>query len=316
MIRAENLTKRFGEITAVDGLTFEIPVGQIVGFLGPNGAGKTTTMRLLTAYLPADDGRAVVMDLDVAEHPLAVRRRLGYLPENNPLHENLEVTDALHFIGRLRGLTDETARTARVKAVVKTCGLGSVVGRRTGELSKGFRQRLGLAQAIIHDPDVLVLDEPTSGLDPNQVLEVRDLIRELKKEKTLLLSTHILSEVQAVCDRVIILNGGRIAADGTPDELSGSLQNKNRLHLSLKGPAEGIRQALQGLPGVAAVSGPSGSGEADGRFVVESEASVDLREEVFRLAAARGWPVLHLSLERLSLEEVFRKLTASSEGAP
>ncbi|MFA6318503.1 MAG: ATP-binding cassette domain-containing protein [Elusimicrobiota bacterium] len=307
MIRAENLTKRFGDVMAVDGLSFEIPVGQIVGFLGPNGAGKTTTMRLLTAYLPADAGRAVVMDLDVAEHPLEVRRRLGYLPENNPLHENLEVTEALHFVGRLRGLGDDAARKDRVKAVIKTCGLGGVVGRKTGELSKGYRQRLGLAAAIIHDPDVLILDEPTSGLDPNQVHEVRDLIRELKKEKTLLLSTHILSEVQAVCDRVIILNAGKIAADGTPDELSGSLQNKNRLHLALKGPTDQFRPALEALPGALAVTAPAGE-----EFVVESEASVDLREEVFRLASSKGWPIMHLSLERLSLEDVFRKLTADA----
>ncbi|MBI5623020.1 MAG: ATP-binding cassette domain-containing protein [Elusimicrobia bacterium] len=316
MIRAEKLTKRFGDITAVDGLDFEIQVGQIVGFLGPNGAGKTTTMRMLTAYLPADQGRAVVMDLDVAEHPLEVRRRLGYLPENNPLHENLEVTDALHFVGRLRGLYDDKARTERVKAVVKTCGLGGVAGRKTGELSKGYRQRLGLAQAIIHDPDVLVLDEPTSGLDPNQVHEVRDLIRELKKEKTLLLSTHILSEVQAVCDRVIILNAGRIAADGTPDELSGSLQNKNRLHLSLKGPRDTVRSALASIPGASSVAGPAAWGKVSDAFVVESEASVDLREEVFRLASSKGWPIMHLSIEQLSLEEVFRKLTGSAEAGP
>ncbi|MBI4679266.1 MAG: ATP-binding cassette domain-containing protein [Elusimicrobia bacterium] len=318
MIRARNLTKRFGDITAVDRLTFEIPVGQVVGFLGPNGAGKTTTMRLLTAYLPADEGEAVVMDLDVGEHPLAVRRRLGYLPENNPLYENLEVTDALHLVGRLRGISDPGTRTERVKAVVKTCGLGSVAGRRTGELSKGFRQRLGLAQAIIHDPDVLMLDEPTSGLDPNQVLEVRDLIRELKKEKTLLLSTHILSEVQAVCDRVIILNAGLIVADGTPSELSGSLQNKNRLRLSLKGPSAEVREALGRIAGASSVRVSEacafGGGTAAEGFVVESDASADLREEVFRLASSKGWPILHLSQERLTLEEVFRKLTAGPEG--
>ncbi|MBI5208996.1 MAG: ATP-binding cassette domain-containing protein [Elusimicrobia bacterium] len=313
MIRAEGLTKRFGAITAVDRLAFEIPVGQVVGFLGPNGAGKTTTMRLLTAFLPPDEGKAVVMDLDVADHPLEVRRRLGYLPENNPLYDNLEVTDALHFVGRLRGLADRGPRTERVKAVVRTCGLASVVGRKTGELSKGFRQRLGLAQAIIHDPDVLVLDEPTSGLDPNQVVEVRDLIRELKKEKTLLLSTHILSEVVATCDRVIILNAGRIVADGTPDELAGNLQDKNRLYVELKGPAADILPSLERLPGAAAVRPCPKAGQAAEGFVLESEAAKDLREDVFALAASKRWPIMAMSQEKLSLEDVFRALTT---GAP
>jgi ABC-2 type transport system ATP-binding protein len=308
MIAARDLTKRFGTRTAVDRVSFEIPQGQVVGFLGPNGAGKTTTMRLLTAYLPADEGRAELAGLDVAEHPLAVRRRLGYLPEDNPLWEDLELTEALHFAGRLRGLGDDAARAARVKTVIKSCGLRREVGSKVGELSKGYRQRLGLAAALIHDPEILILDEPTSGLDPNQVQEVRGLIRELRSRKTVLVSTHILPEAVAVCDRVIIIHQGRIAADGKPAELAGGLADENRLRVELRGPREEVRAALAGLPGAAGVS------EAGGEtFVVESPAGADLREEVFRLAVRRDWPILSLRQERLSLEEVFQSLTADMD---
>jgi ABC-2 type transport system ATP-binding protein len=305
MILARNLTKRFGGRVAVDHVSFDIPQGQVVGFLGPNGAGKTTTMRLLTAYLPADEGQAELAGLSVAEQPLAVRRRLGYLAEDNPLWEDLELTESLHFAGRLRGLTDDAARNARVKAVVKSCGLRREVGTKVGELSKGYRQRLGLAAAIIHDPEILILDEPTSGLDPNQVLEVRDLIRELRARKTMLISTHILPEATAVCDRVIIINQGKIVADGAPADLAGGMADKNRLHVELKGPQDEVRQALAGLPGAPQVA----ASEAGDSFIVESPAGADLREEVFRLAVRRDWPVLSLRQERLSLEEVFRALT-------
>jgi len=308
MIRALNLTKRFASLAAVDNISFEIPKGQVVGFLGPNGAGKTTTMRLLTAYLPASEGRCEVMGHDVSDEPLAVRRCVGYLPENNPLYEDFEVTDTLHYIGKLRGLTDLARRMNRVKAVIKSCGLKSAVGKKVGELSKGYRQRLGLAGAIIHDPDVLILDEPTSGLDPNQVLEVRELIKDLKKEKTLLLSTHILSEVTATCDRIIIISAGKIAADGTAAELSGNLQNKNRLYLEMKGPAEAVAEALSGLPGAARVYPERDGGGKEG-FIVESEATADLREAAFNLAAEKRWPILAMDQKTLSLEEVFRKLT-------
>jgi ABC-2 type transport system ATP-binding protein len=305
MILAQNLTKRFGDRVAVDHVSFDIPQGQVVGFLGPNGAGKTTTMRLLTAYLPADEGRAELAGLSVRDQPLAVRRRLGYLPEDNPLWEDLELTEALHFAGRLRGLNDDAARCARVRAVVKSCGLRREIGAKVGELSKGFRQRLGLAAAIIHDPEILILDEPTTGLDPNQVLEVRDLIRELRTHKTVLISTHILPEVTATCDRVIIINAGKIVADGTPADLAGDMADKNRLHVELKGPRDHVRHALAGLSGASQVV----AGELEESFIVESPAGADLREEVFRLAVRHDWPILSLRQERLSLEEIFRALT-------
>jgi ABC-2 type transport system ATP-binding protein len=304
MIKVEGLTKRFGARTAVDRVSFEIPKGQVVGFLGPNGAGKTTTMRMLAAYLPPDEGTAELMGQDVTADSLRVRRRLGYLPENNPLYDDCEVTESLHFTAKLRGLHDPAERTRRVKEVLRTCGLKSEIGKPVAELSKGYRQRLGLAQAIVHDPDVLILDEPTSGLDPNQVTEVRGLIAELKKEKTLLLSTHILSEVTATCDRVIIINKGKIAADGKPAELAGGVPRKNRLYVELKGPAEAIEKALRELSGVAALS------KKDAGLVLDCEGDLDLREPLFELASSRRWPILALRQEKLSLEEVFRALTS------
>jgi ABC-2 type transport system ATP-binding protein len=304
MIHVSNLTKRYGSTLAVDGISFDIPQGQVVGFLGPNGAGKTTTMRLLTGYLPPDDGQANLLGRDLMNESLAIRQHVGYLPENNPLPDDIEVTDYLHFIGRLRGLHDDDHRMERVKLALKLCSLTSVVGKRLGELSKGYRQRVGLAQAIVHDPDILILDEPTSGLDPNQVQDVRGLISDLKKQKTLILSTHILSEVQHTCDRVLIINKGKIVADGTPGELSGSMQNKSRLFVTLKGPRDEVRKELAALSGVDQVSA-----DASESFSVESGSGADLREAVFELAVRRHWPILELQQKSLSLEEIFRTLT-------
>jgi ABC-2 type transport system ATP-binding protein len=288
---------------AVDDLSFEVRAGEAVGFLGPNGAGKTTTMRLLTGFLPADAGRATVFGVDVAQDPLSARRKLGYLPEDNPLYDDMEVTDSLQLAARLRGLTDEARRGARVREALKRCGLKPVIGKRVWELSKGFRQRLGLAQAIVHDPEALVLDEPTAGLDPNQMAEVRGLIAELKARKTVLLSTHQLSEAQASCDRLLVLHRGRVVADGAPDALRGE-GGRRALRVSLKAPRDEARRALSALPGAAAARD---DGDA---FLLESEA--DLREAVGALAAERRWTILHLSDERPSLEAVFARLTGGA----
>jgi ABC-2 type transport system ATP-binding protein len=307
MISVTNLTKRFGTTLAVDGVTFDIPKGQVVGFLGPNGAGKTTTMRLLTGYLPPDDGAAHLAGINLISQSIDIRRRLGYLPENNPLPDDVEVTDYLHFVGKLRGLHDAGDRRVRVGRVVKSCSLTAVAGKKLGELSKGFRQRVGLAQAIIHDPDILILDEPTSGLDPNQVRDVRDLIQNLKKEKTVILSTHILSEVQHTCDRVLIISKGKVVADGDPRSLATGAQEKTRLYVALRGPREEVQAGLSALDGALSVA-PDSTLEADG-FVIESESARDLRDEVFRFAASRNWPILAMQQKRLSLEEVFRALT-------
>src|SRR5258706_4684838 len=262
MIQVKNLSKRFGSSVAVDHISFEISQGQVVGFLGPNGAGKSTTMRLLTGYLPPDDGEAKFVGYNLLDHSLDIRRRLGYIPENNPLPDDIETSDYLHFIGRLRGLHNDNDRMTRVKRVIKLCSLGAAIGKKLGELSKGYRQRVGLAQAIIHDPDILILDEPTSGLDPNQVQEVRSLIQDLRKQKTLLISTHILTEVQQTCDRILIINKGKIVADGTPENLTGASQNVNRLYVSLRGPLEQIEGRLQSLSGVQKIFSQKDSVEA------------------------------------------------------
>jgi ABC-2 type transport system ATP-binding protein len=300
VIKATQLTKFFGGRAAVDGITFEIPRGQVVGFLGPNGAGKTTTMRLLTGFLPADEGAAEIAGLDVGREPLAARRRLGYLPEDNPLREEFEVTDTLEFAARLRGLRDDGARRGSIRAALKSCGLRPAIGKKVGELSKGFRQRLGLAQAILHDPEVLILDEPTSGLDPNQVVEVRELIARLGERKTVLISTHLLAEVQAACARAIIICDGKIAADGAPAELSSG--GKERLFVELKAPRAQAREALGALP--AAKVSDAGAG-----FHLESAGGEDLREALFALAVERRWPILELKRDKPDLEAVFRRLT-------
>jgi ABC-2 type transport system ATP-binding protein len=307
MISVTGLTKRFGSTLAVDNVSFEIPKGQVVGFLGPNGAGKTTTMRLLTGYLPPDDGSARLMGINLLSQSIEVRRRLGYLPENNPLPDDIEVTEYLHYIGRLRGLHNAKDRAERVARVVKSCSLAAVAGKHLGELSKGYRQRVGLAQAIIHDPDILILDEPTSGLDPNQVRDVRELIQHLKAEKTVILSTHILSEVQHSCDRVLIISHGRIVADGDPKALAGSMEEVARLYIALKGPQAAIREEISRMDGVRRLWDDA-SIEPDG-FIIESDAGRDLRYDIFCLAAARNWPMLAMQQKRLSLEEIFRTLT-------
>ena len=315
MIQVENLVKRFGATTAVDGITFEIPQGQVVGFLGPNGAGKTTTMRMLTGYLPPDGGTAQMLGHSVLDQSLDVRKRLGYLPENNPLPDDIEVTDFLHYVGQLRGLSDLNTRMGRVKHVLKLCSLGPVVGKKLGELSKGYKQRVGLAQAIVHDPDVLILDEPTSGLDPNQVQDVRGLIHDLKHQKTVILSTHILTEVQHTCDRVLIISKGKIAADGTPNDLAGALQNVNRLFISFRADPSEVEPALRGLSGMLRLQTQNAeAGEAG--FMIESDANTDLRESVSRLASERRWVILGLQQKKLSLEEVFRALTQTAPTPP
>jgi ABC-2 type transport system ATP-binding protein len=308
VITVTNLTKRFGATLAVDSISFEIPQGQVVGFLGPNGAGKTTTMRMLTGYLPPDDGEARILGKELLADSIEIRRHLGYLAENNPLPDDIEVTDYLHFIGRLRGLHDPDQRMARVKTVLRQCSLGQVVGKKLGELSKGFKQRVGLAQAIVHDPAVLILDEPTSGLDPNQVQEVRGLIQTLRKEKTLIVSTHILSEVQHTCDRVLIINKGKIVADGAPSELAGDVQNVHKLFVAMKGPIDTVERELGALSGVSRVTRQEANGVEAG-FVLESSAELDLREAVFELAVRERWPILALQQKKLSLEEVFSALT-------
>jgi ABC-2 type transport system ATP-binding protein len=314
MIDVAHLTKRYGRTLALDHVTFSIQPGEVVGLLGPNGAGKTTMLKVLTGYLPPSEGGARVGGLDVQEHALEVRRRIGYLPEANPLYDELAVYESLVWTARLRGMPEASAPGA-IRQVIESCGLVGVVAKDVAHLSKGYRQRLGLAQAILHDPDILILDEPTSGLDPNQQSEVRQLIQLLRQRKTVLLSTHILSEAQSVCDRVLIIHQGRIVADGSPEMLGQRMARGQRLQVELKAPGAAARERLAQIPGVSRVVLQRDAG-GSASLSVESE-EADVREALFHAAVEQGWPILQLTPERLSLEDVFRQLTtADASPAP
>jgi len=312
MITVDQLTKRYASTLALDHVSFSIQPGEVVGLLGPNGAGKTTMLKMLTGYLPPSEGSAKVADLSVQDQSLEVRRHIGYLPETNPLYDDLAVYESLAWTARLRGMEPGISAGA-IRRVVGQCGLESVVGKDIGQLSKGYRQRVGLAQAILHDPEILILDEPTSGLDPNQQQEVRQLIQALRQRKTVLLSTHILSEAQSGCDRVLIIHRGRIVADGSPELLGRRMARGLRILLELKAPAREAQQALAGLPGVdrAELQKESESGTV---ILTLESSETDVREVVFEMAASRRWPILQMTPETLSLEDVFRQLTASDAG--
>lgn len=309
MIYVENLTKRYDTTTALDHVSFEVQKGEVVGLLGPNGAGKTTSMKILTGFLPATEGRASLAGFDVTTQSLDVRRNVGYLPEANPLYEDMEVVEFLDFIGRLRGL-DAAARWQRIQEVTTLCGLREVVGKDIGHLSKGYKQRVGIAQAILHNPPILIMDEPTSWLDPNQIREIRGLINQLKQEKTLILSTHILSEVQASCDRVLIIHQGKIVADSPVQELQGLAGGGETVRVTLK-TSDDPERALKTIPGVQDVS-ESARDNGTRSFVLSCSVGSDIREAVFQTAVNHSWTLLELHRERVNLEEIFRKLTASS----
>lgn len=310
MISVRQLTKRYGGTLALDGINFEIQPGEIVGLLGPNGAGKTTTLKILSCFLPPTSGTVTLAGLDIREQSLQVRRQIGHLPENNPLYEDMEASEYLEWIAELRGLPKDR-RVRRVRELVERCSLQEAIGKDIGQLSRGYRQRVGLAQAILQDPPILLLDEPTSGLDPNQAREVRQLIRELKKQKTVILSTHILPEVQATCDRVIIIHKGKIAASGTPQQLQAGSSRPPQIQLVLKsGPnPKEAEEVLKKLSGVENLRGPVTS-DGEIRFDLSCRlCDADVREEVFRLAVEKRWVILELRREQTSLEEIFRQLT-------
>jgi len=312
-IAVRNLTKAYGEQKAVDDISFEVKTGEILGFLGPNGAGKTTTMKILTCYMPPTAGSAEVDGLDVIEHSLAVRRKIGYLPEMNPLYHEMNVLDYLEYSAQLHGLRGGAVQH-RMREMVQVCGLESVRHKDIGEMSKGFRQRVGLAQAMIHDPEVLILDEPTSGLDPNQIVEIRNLIKRLGRAKTVILSTHILSEVQATCDRVLIINEGKIVADGTPEHLQREFHGNESLTLELRaGSGDPLQDVTPHLRTLASVTDVTLLGEKNGvfRFELFAEKGSDVREAAFRLAVSRGWVLLEMHRKATTLEEVFHKLTTT-----
>jgi ABC-2 type transport system ATP-binding protein len=324
MIEVEGLTKNYGPTRAVNEVSFSVRRGEVLGFLGPNGAGKSTTMKILTCFLAPTAGRAVVAGHDVFDDSLEVRKRVGYLPEDTPIYRDMTVLEFLQFAAAVRGMPADKV-DGRIKEIGQRCGLSDVAGKLVGELSKGFRQRVGLAQAMLHDPDIVILDEPTSGLDPNQIVEIRSLIKEIGREKTVILSTHILPEVQATCSRIVIINGGKLVADGTPDELRARERGgRYRVVVESNGVAkEAIRDRLSSLAGVARCVLISGQGQGQGQaqadegshtFAIDAAAATDLRKPIFRAAVDNRWTLLELARESASLEDVFRNLTTGEEG--
>lgn len=305
----ETVVKRFAGVTAVDGVSFSVDRGQVVGFLGPNGAGKSTTMRMITQYHEPDAGRILFDGVPLAEAGREAKRRVGYLPENNPLYTEMLVAEYIAFVGKLRDFAGRALALATDEAVSAT-GIESVFHRPIGELSKGYRQRVGLAAAILHQPDLLVLDEPTEGLDPNQRVEIRKLINDLGRDRTVLLSTHILSEVQHVASRLLIINRGKLAADGPVGELIAGAGGS--VHLSVEAEGPGVVEKLRGIGGVlVAEAGEPIEGRVKVRLTVS--AARDLRPEIFRLAAQSGWTLYELHQETGGLEDLFRRLTGKAE---
>jgi len=307
MIEVRDVVKRYGASVAVGGVSFDVDRGEILGFLGPNGAGKSTTMKIITNFIAPDEGAVRVAGHDIFAEPLQARRRIGYLPENTPLYLEMGVVEFLEYVCDLRGLRGRRRRQ-RLGEMIDVCGLAPEITKVIGELSKGYRQRVGLAQAMIHDPDVLILDEPTSGLDPNQIADIRALIREIGREKTILLSTHILPEVTTTCTRALIISRGRIAGSGTPDELQRRASGGS-LFVTARGPKEAMRAALCEIQDVSDVVVASEPGAGRVRFALKVAAGADPGESVFQLMAARGWPLSELRYEAASLEDVFRQLT-------
>lgn len=312
MVTIENLTKYYGPVLAVDSISFEVAKGEVVGFLGPNAAGKTTTMRVITCYLKPTSGTVSVAGYDIHDHPVEVRKRIGYLPENNPLYPEMNVVDYLDYIAELRQVP-AAERSRQVKEMIGITGLEDVLWKDIGELSRGYRQRVGLAQSMVHDPDILIFDEPTSGLDPNQIIEIRKLIREIGREKTVILSTHILPEVSATCDRVLIINDARLVASGTTDELINRAKGADVVTAGIRGPEEAVYQALREADFVGEFRKIKEEPEGEDAWLsleIEST-SGDIREKLFRLVVEKNWSMRELKLEKMSLEEVFAKLTTS-----
>jgi ABC-2 type transport system ATP-binding protein len=318
MIHVDQLHKSYGGTrNAVDHISFDVRAGEVLGFLGPNGAGKTTTMKMLTSFLAPTSGRAAIGGYDVYDESVEARRRVGYLPEDTPLYRDMTVYEYLEFVCEVRGI-ERADRHAAIKRTVEQCGLGDHAGKLIGELSKGYRQRVGLAQAIIHAPEVLVLDEPTSGLDPNQIVEIRSVIKEIGREKTVIFSTHILQEVQATCSRIIIISDGKIAADGTPDDLSRKASGASEILVEVggaRGDDSAPKMLLTGLDGIERIDVIARDAGST-RFRVVAKAGADPRGDIARvLATAKDIDLLQLTQERASLEEVFRKLTTTGKAA-
>lgn len=305
MIKVENLTKKYGNVTALNGVSFELNEGEVVGILGPNGAGKTTLLRTLVMFLPPDDGTVAIdgMELKNPSFEQAIKSRIGYLPEQAPLYEDMTVREYLMFVGRMYGISEDDIYE-KLSKVVEQCGLKEKIDAEISTLSKGYRQRTGIAQALIHDPKIIILDEPTTGLDPNQRIEIRDLIKEIGRSKTVILSSHVLSEVQATCSRVIIINRGKIVADGTPEELeSGGGKNKATIHIEV----EKIENNL--LPRLESIEGVSNIEIIGNRIIIVSGAENDIRKDIARIIIEENHGLLELTRKQIDLEDVFIDLT-------
>ncbi len=311
MIEIQNLTKHYGHIKAVDNVSFTVQKGEILGFLGPNGAGKTTTMRILTGFFPPTEGKVKVAGFDITEKPLEVKKRIGYLPENVALYKEMRVSDYLKFAGRAKGIKRSSKLKQQTKNVIELCGLGEVQKRIIGKLSKGYRQRVGLAQALIGDPEVLILDEPTVGLDPKQIVEIRKLIKELGGERTIILSTHILPEVQMICERVIIINEGKIAAIDTPDNLNRKLSKEIVVVMEIEGDAQKIASTLESVNGVKEIRQKK-KGKIK-QYEVITEPDKDIRKELANAVFENQLGLYELRTVEMSLEEIFLKLVTQEE---
>jgi len=305
-IQVENLTKIYGKQRAVDDISFTIRTGEVLGFLGPNGAGKTTTMKAITTFLVPNEGKISIGKFSTSEQPEEVKKHIGYLPENNPLYPEMPVIDYLRFAAELQGVAKSRIK-GRILEMVRICGLEGEKHKNINELSKGYQQRVGLAQALIHDPDVLILDEPTSGLDPNQIVEIRELIREVGKEKTVILSSHILAEVEATCDRIMIINKGKIVADGTAKDLRKQAQGKEMLQISIEdGEPNEIYKALEELPSTDVVDLIKGKNNS---FEIQSKLDNSSRRAIFDLCVKNNWALVEMAVFETKLEDVFRELT-------
>jgi len=308
MIEIKNLTKKFGSNIVLDNISFEVRKGEVLGFLGPNGAGKTTTMKIIASFWTPTAGQVKVDGIDVAKDSIATRKKIGYLPETVPLYDDMRVYEYLKFIAEVRGLGKERLQK-RIGEVSDTCGIRKVLRKPIEELSKGYRQRVGLAQAIMHEPEILILDEPTTGLDPNQIVEIRDLIKKLGKEKTVIFSTHILGEVSVTCDRVIIINDGRIVGEGTPGELASKAGAHEMIYVKIKGPKEAVLNKLKDMENVGKVEVKDRESEETYGYEIEPKPGVDLREYLSMTVMKEGWSILEFNKKSVSLEDVFRELT-------
>jgi ABC-2 type transport system ATP-binding protein len=309
MIEVHNITKRYGDLTAIDRVSFRVEKGEILAFLGPNGAGKTTTMRILTCFMPATEGSARVAGFDCTEQTEDVKKHIGYLPETPPVYQELTVLEYLSFTGNLRGLSG-TELSKALERVLERLSIGTVRHRLIGNLSRGYRQRVGLAQALLHDPPVLILDEPTVGLDPKQIIEIRELIKSLAGSHTVILSTHILPEATAVCQRVVIINRGQIVAEDTPKQLSARLRRSEKISVTVRNAPGDLANRVQSVPGVQHVT----STADPATLMIECELGHDLRDEVARYIVQNGWSLLELKTVSMTLEDVFLRLTQHEEG--